>query len=278
MLIDTHQHLIFPEKLKYPWAERFPPLLRQHGIEEYRRDCGSATVEKTLFMEVDVPETLQLAEVQLIAELAAEPENRLAGILASGRPEKEEFLDHLDKLMEYPVKGIRRVLHVMPDETSAQPRFRQNISELGKRELTFDIVVRSDQLSYAIDLVDACPEVSFILDHCGGPDIGGGEWESWAKLMERLSERDNVSCKLSGIAVNCGDKPVTGALLEPYLTECLECFGARRILFGGDWPVCQLATTLEQWIQIFQDWMAKNLSEEEKRAASAGNAERIYKI
>lgn len=278
MLVDTHQHLIFADELNYPWIEQVPPLQKRHGVEEYRRDCGSEKVDKTLFMEVDVAEDDQLAEVRLISKLATDPGSRVAGIIASGRPETKGFAEHLDRLREFPVKGLRRVLHVMPDETSADPLFRENIRRLARHDLTFDLVVRSDQLSYAIALVDDCPEVSFILDHCGNPDIAGGEWESWRKLMGQLAERDHVCCKLSGIAVNAGKRPVNDTLLHPYLSECLEAFGPRRLCFGGDWPVCQLATTLEAWIRNFRNWMSAQLNGDEQAAVSAENAERIYKI
>ncbi len=97
------------------------------------------------------------------------------------------------------IKGFRRVLHVMPDELSEGAVFRDNISRLKGTGLTFDLVVKPHQLKKAAALADLNPDVQFILDHCGVPDIKGGGYDLWRAEMTEIAKRPNITGKLSGI-------------------------------------------------------------------------------
>jgi predicted TIM-barrel fold metal-dependent hydrolase len=278
MLIDTHQHLIFPGQFNYEWTEKLPELQDSFSPSRYREELNGLPVERSIFMEVDVPEARQLDEVRHVHSLCGDPENRIAGIIASGRPENPGFEAYLDKLSAFPVVGIRRVLHVVPDAVSQATQFRENVARLGERNLAYDVCVRSDQLAIAQELVASCPETTCILDHCGNPKIGEGEWDTWHKPLKALSKHPNLNCKLSGIIVQIGNKQPDGETIFPYLDACLELFGPERLVWGSDWPVCRLTTTLDQWVNLFLQWMKTRLTEDEQTAVGKDNATRIYNI
>ena len=124
----------------------------------------------------------------------------LVGAIAACRPEEPGFAAYLERQRANPfVKGFRRVLHVMPDEFSEGALFRENIKLLAGTGLTFDLVVLPHQIPKAIALADLVPDVQFVLDHCGVPDIKGGAEHPWREHMTEIARRPNVIGKISGV-------------------------------------------------------------------------------
>jgi L-fuconolactonase len=55
-----------------------------------------------------------------------------------------------------------------------------------------------------------------------------------------------VWCKLSGLVTEADWAAWTTADLVPYIREAVDRFGVSRLLFGSDWPVCELAASYGQ--------------------------------
>ncbi len=276
--IDTHQHLIYPDQLSYDWLAEVPALqadeFRLEHYHEAAKDCG---ITSSVFMEVDVAAEHQPREARLINKLAAEPNSGILGIVASCRPEVTEFASYLD-LIETPLlKGLRRVLHVAPDDVSEGELFRSNVRLLGERNLSFDLCLRADQLTLGTSLIQACPDTQFILDHCGNPDLTGSDLTQWKNDLSDLAQHDNVVCKISGIPVNCPEGGPTAEAIRPAVETVIELFGWDRVLFGGDWPVCTLNGTLKQWVDSL-DEVLRHEDENKLNKLFSENAQRIYRL
>jgi len=282
-MIDTHQHLIYPDEFGYSWTKDFPSLQGKFHLEDYQIASVDCEVEGTIFMEVDVDEGESPKEAAFFNQLASDPANKILGIIASARPEQDRFEQQLDKITSNSLKGIRRVLHTQPDALSQTSSFRQNIELLGKRNLCFDICVLQKQLQIALDLAQSCPNVRFVLDHCGVPDISSHDsvksesWLQWKAGIYALSAQPNVACKFSGITAYTTPEQRTAEGLRPYLTEILENFGSKRIVWGGDWPVCNMADGLQRWCQL-TDALLAELSEDEQQNILNSNARQLYRL
>ncbi|MEX1119896.1 MAG: amidohydrolase [Terrimicrobiaceae bacterium] len=278
-MIDTHQHLLYPASFHYSWAADVPALQGDFRLEEYRVASEGCGIEGTIFMEVDADESA--GEASFFCRLAENPAHRILGVIAAARPENPDFEKYLDEIAHPALKGIRRVLHTQPDELSQTVLFRKNLSLLGKRGLTFDLCVLQRQLPLALDLVRACPETAFVLDHCGVPDIAGnaapsgGGFEIWQQDIRSLAEASHVFCKISGLTAYAGENERTVAGLKPYFETVLEAFGPARCLWGGDWPVVNLGSGLAAWCQLTASLLA-GLSEGERADVLVGNAQRFY--
>lgn len=275
--IDTHQHLVLPNRFQYPWTEKYESLQGQFSLEDYQvasRVCG---IQGTLFMEADVLEAQAGDEAHYFCQMAEQAANGVWGVIASGRPEYEGFENYLDGIEHPRLKGIRRVLHVVPDEISQRPIFRQHIAALAERNLSFDLCARSNQLPLVAELVDACPETQFILDHCGGPDIAHGQLEAWAAELKRLAQRVNLVVKISGLPAYCPPGQANAATLRPWVETTIETFGWDRCLWGGDWPVCTLNGTLRAWCAALDEILAGE-SESNQSKLYVENARRIYRL
>ena len=276
-ILDTHLHLVDRDRLDSPWLADAPPLQHDWPLEAYATQARQLGIGSALFMEVDVAEPRIEDEITWVEELAASQVFPIRGIIASGRPEAGDFPAYLDRLADRPlVKGIRRVLHTMPDETSQGALFRENVARMAGPDLPFDLCVLARQLPLAIELVDATPDVRFVLDHCGVPDIAGDAWDDWARNIEEIARRPNVSCKVSGVVAYGGDGWTLDRLAR-WVGHVTECFGPQRLCWGGDWPVCTLGGGLPTWVAstraMVADWSAAD-----RARLFSGTAEEIWKV
>lgn len=276
-LVDTHQHLWDLKQFPYTWCADISALNRSFTLQDYVAESAGLGIAKAVFMECDVDEPHQLAEAEHIQQLAQETP-LIAGIIASGRPERPDFAEHLDRLVQLPkLRGVRRILHTQPDELSQSSLFAENLRRLPSLGLTFDLCVLARQLPIAIDLVDRCPEVTFVLDHCGVPDVKAGDLDPWRQHVVALAERSNVCCKISGLVAYADPETWTVDDLRPWVEHVISCFGWDRVVWGGDWPVCTLSASLKDWVEATHE-LFRSVSAEERAALYHRNAERIYRV
>jgi len=281
--IDTHLHLLYPERLRYDWAAGIPALNKAFHWADYWARAEPQGITQALHMEVDVPAEQIDAEIALIDELAAcYP---IAGMIAAARPESAEFAAWLDERAGHPrLRGLRRVLHTMPDALSQDELFVRNVQRLGEHKLTFDLCVQARQLPLARRLAQRCPEVQFVLDHCGVPDVAGQGLDPWRQHISELASLPNVACKISGV-IAYGDPAhwlrgdINGVCrdLRPFVEHCIESFGWQRVVWGSDFPVCNLTRSLTDWMAVTQALLVA-CSNTELDALAHDNARRIYRL
>jgi predicted TIM-barrel fold metal-dependent hydrolase len=278
-LIDTHQHLIYPEVAGYGWTADIPPLAdKAFPLERYNEQTSDSDVVGATFMETGVDDADYQAEARYVAGLAAQEGSSILGMIASCRPEEDSgFTDWLDECETLGVLGFRRILHVMPDDLSTTSIFRANIRKLGDRNKPFDLCMLSKQLKLGAALVRACDNTTIILNHCGVPDIASGGLDPWRDDITALAALPNVYCKLSGLLAYCAPGEATQAAIQPYVDHVLATFGPSRMVWGSDWPVVDLANGLPDWLDVTRS-LLDALSEDEAHAIGRGNAAKLFGV
>jgi predicted TIM-barrel fold metal-dependent hydrolase len=273
-IIDTHLHLVYLDKFSYPWLNDVPPLNRQWTAEDYFAEAEGLGIESALHMEVDVDENDIEAETRFMSKVHP----NVVGVVAAGRPEHRTFHRWLETLADMAsVRAVRRILHTMPNELSHTPLFAENLRRLPTYNMGFDLCVRADQImDVGLPLVRKCPEVQFVLDHCGVPDIAGSGLDPWRGHITEISRLPNIACKISGIIAYAGPKP-TAETLKPYVEHVIESFGWDRVVWGSDHPVCTLTANLTKWVGITRELIA-GASADEQASLLSENARRIYRI
>jgi predicted TIM-barrel fold metal-dependent hydrolase len=271
-ILDTHLHLIYPDRLHYPWLAGNPALNRPWTHETYFAEAVPLGVESALHMEVDVAEPEMLAETEYVLTLP-----RIVGAIAACRPEHMNFVDQIERLSEHAhVKGVRRILHELPDDLSQSDLFIENLRHLPDYDLSFDLCLRADQLHRGVDLAQRAPDVQFILDHCGNPDISGQGLDPWRASITEIARNPNVAGKVSGLVNHCA-AGWTAATLRPYVEHMIESFGWDRVVWGSDHPVATTTGgTLTDWVNASLE-IVRGASSDEQAALFHRNAERIYK-
>ena len=278
-IIDTHQHLVYREQASYSWTKDIPPLAQNNfTLESYKNLTADLGIASTIFMETGVDDEDYQKETRFVKTLADDLDNNISGIIASIRPEENEgFEDWLNETIEMGVVGYRRILHVMPNETSESDVFRKNVRKIGDVGKSFDICFLPTQLKVAKELAQACDNTPLILNHCGVPSIAKNELDPWRDDIEALSKISNVTCKLSGLMAYCAPGTSSYETIEPYVDHVLKCFGPNRMVWGSDWPVVNLGKGLGEWIKVTRKILNK-LSDDEANAIANGTAQNIYKV
>lgn len=272
-LIDTHLHLIERKRASYSWADGIPALAERDFTLDQAQALSAGEVAGAIFMESAADDDGYKAEARSVAAMVRD--GRFLGQIASCRPETDAgFEAWLDECAGLGVVGFRRILHVMPDETSATATFRANIRRIGARGLPFDICVLARQLPLALLLARDCPEVTFVLDHCGVPDIAGGGLDPWRADMAALAACPNVNVKLSGLTAYAGGDV---AAVAPYVDHVLRVFGPGRMVWGSDWPVVELGAGLPGWLRLTRAILGR-LTAADAQAIAQGNARRIWRL
>jgi predicted TIM-barrel fold metal-dependent hydrolase len=277
-IVDTHQHLWDLDKLPYSWTANQPKLNRSFRMEDYLAATEGIEIVKSVHVEADIDEAFIADETRYILELSERDDNPLSGVVANARPEYDNFRQSIKPFAGHPnLKGIRRLLQSEPDELSTTTTFRENIRSLEEFGLSFDICVRDHQLPVAIQLVKDCPNVNFILDHCGNPDIKNCNYDLWRERITEIADLPNVVIKVSGIVVNTDVENWTVEDLRPAVEHVIASFGWNRVMFGSDWPVCTLAASYRQWFDAL-NFLVADASEENKRKLFRENAVRVYRL
>jgi L-fuconolactonase len=274
-VIDAHVHFWDPSVLRYPWLAGEPALDARFTPADFP-PLGSGEVDAVLFVEANPAPELAADEVRWVNALAdAEP--RIAGIVA--------FVDLLDEARRAAalaqsaatprVVGVRHNIQHQPAGFALQPAFVRGVQAVGASGRPFDLCITAGQLDEVIELVSRCPDVTFVLDHCGKPAIRDDAYDGWARDLERLASHERVSCKISGLLTEAREDQRSADQLARWIGRARECFGAARLLYGSDWPVSTLGGGAEKWRSIV-DAVTATWTEAERRALFADNASRIY--
>jgi L-fuconolactonase len=279
-VIDAHVHLWDPHRLRMPWLDDNPQLRRSFDLTDFAEASDGLVVDAIVYVEVDVKPAYGLLEARWAAD-AAERNHQLAGIVANAPIEDGATVSsYLDALVQLGprIKGVRRLIQSETDpEFQVRPRFLEGLRLLPKYGLSFDICIRHDQLARSIQMVRACPDVSFVLDHLGKPNVKEGQLEPWRDQISELAELPNVMCKVSGLVTEADHTHWTVADLKPYVLHVLDAFGEDRVLFGGDWPVVTMAASYRQWTTSL-DQLTSHLEPAARQKLWADNARRVYRL
>lgn len=277
-IIDSHVHFWNPSHLRYDWLEEAPKINKPFLPPDLPKSSKGWEMEKLVFVQADCVPKQGLDEAKWVTELAQD-DARIQGIVAFAALENgDSERSTLEQLADMSlVKGVRRLIQSEALGFSVQSDFIKGVQMLSDYNLSFDICIKYPQLADTIELVKQCPNVSFVLDHIGKPDIAAALLDPWREQIKILASFDNVQCKISGMVTEADMENWTPDDLQPYIDHVLECFGIDHVMYGGDWPVVTLAARYERWMQTALDAVI-GLSDAEKDKLFYDNAKAFYRL
>jgi len=277
MRIDSHHHVWDLSVREQGWmvGEALNPIKKNFSINDLRTTISGCGIDKTVVVQTvtnydETPELLELADT----------DDLVAGVVGFLKIDSEDAISYLDKYesmrgYKYLV-GIRDIAHDYEDvKYLSKPQVIKNVQELGKRGLAYDLLTKTPHMRAAIDLVKACPDTQFVLDHISKPYIAKGEMQPWADQLAELARFENVVVKVSGLFTEADWKNWKQTDFWPYLEQITDSFTPARMMFGSDWPVCLLAATYRQTVDLVEEF-TKSFSDAEKNNFWAGTANRAY--
>ena len=174
--------------------------------------------------------------------------------------------------------GIRHIVQSEPDDLFLlQPEFLRGISVLGEFDLAYDILIYPKHLPVAVEFVRRFPDQRFVLDHLAKPPVKSGEVHSWAAGILELASLPNVFCKLSGLVTEADWRHWKPEHFTPYLDIAFEHFGAERLMIGSDWPVCTVAASYAQAVEVVKNYLSQYPADVGE-AVLGGNAARFWRL
>jgi L-fuconolactonase len=176
------------------------------------------------------------------------------------------------------LKGVRHVIHDEPDhEFILRPNFNRGIQQLQSFGLVYDVLIFERHLPQAIQFIDRHPGQIFVIDHVAKPRIRIEELSPWRERIVELARRDNVYCKISGMVTEAAWTEWKPEDLKPYFDVVLAAFGARRLMFGSDWPVLLVASSYDLWAETVLKFIS-HLSSAEQDRIMGGTATEVYRL
>jgi len=275
MIIDSHQHFWVYEAEKHAWLDDNMKIIRKDFMpEDLQLVYQNNGVDGCVAVQADQT----LAETDFLLALA-EKNNFIKGVVGWVDLRASNIDEVLKQYSAFPkLKGFRHVVQGEADPNfMLRPDFRNGIAALEKHNFTYDILIFPHQLGAALELVRLFPKQKFVIDHIAKPYIKDGFYDGWAALMKAIGKYPNVYCKLSGMTTEADYNNWTTEQIEPYMQLVLDAFGASRILFGSDWPVCLVAGNYTKTKELVTNFIAK-LSSEEQNAIMGGNAIKFYNL
>jgi predicted TIM-barrel fold metal-dependent hydrolase len=290
--VDAHFHVW--RRADLPWLSGpmqprifgpYEPIRRDYPMEEYLADIEGTGVSKAVYIQANWPADSAEAEAGWLEGLASHT-GWPHGIVAYADMTSEDVRPALDRLMRFPrLRGIRQQFHwhdnalycfaARPD-LCRDPTVQRNVARLADYRLGFDLQIFAGQMAGAAELADACPGVTFVLQHAGMLEDTSEEGRgAWREAMTNLARRPNVVAKLSGFGtfIHACD-PAHIAWLS---TETVTIFGAERCLWGSNFPIEKLWTSYATLFEAHRHAVG-GLSEAERQMVFHDTASRVYRL
>ena len=275
MIIDSHQHFWKYEPQKHAWIDDNMAAIRKDFMPS---DLQAVYTENGIDGCVAVEADQNPAETDFLLKLASENSfiKGVVGWIDLRNANVEAFLESYASSKK--LKGFRHVVQAEADHNFLlRPDFLRGISALEKHHYTYDILIFPHQLGATLEFVKRFPNQKFVIDHIAKPYIKDGFFDGWAVLMKEIAKQEHVYCKLSGMITEADYKTWTPQQIHPYMEVVLQAFGANRLMFGSDWPVCLVAGNYSKVKKLTTDFISK-LSTQEQNAIMGGNAIKFYNL
>jgi predicted TIM-barrel fold metal-dependent hydrolase len=291
-ITDAHFHVWRQEDL--PWLSGpmqprifgpYEAIRRDYPLAEYRAEAEPCGVVRCVYVQANWPPDRAEAEAAWVSALAAET-GWPHGIVGYADMTVPDVRPALDRLAAFPrLRGIRQQFHwhenpafrfaARPD-LCTDPAVQRNVARLADYGWAFDLQVFAPQMEGAAALAEACPGVTFVLQHAGMPeDLSEAGWIFWRARLHRLAACPNVVCKLSGLGtfLHANDAGHVGWVMA----EAIAAFGAARCLWGSNFPIEKLWTGYASLVAAFRAG-AGGLSVADAAAIFDTTAGRVYRL
>ncbi len=272
--LDSHQHFWKFDPIRDNWITEEMEVIRHDFLPPDLKPLLDANgIKGCIAVQAEQSE----AETDFLLALAEEYDfiKGVVGWVDLGSPKIHERLEYYSQFSK--LKGFRHILQAEPVEFMLKPEFQRGIAALKDYDFTYDILVYPLHLGVIPDLIGAHMDQAFVIDHLAKPDIKNGVFNNWEFELKQIASFKNVFCKLSGMITEADLKYWKKEDIFPYMDKVFDFFGAERLMFGSDWPVCKLAGEYDVVCGLVEEYLGK-LSIREQELVWGKNAEQFYKL
>ena len=279
--IDAHQHFWRYDPAEYDWiGPDMQAIARDFLPADLAPEMDAAGIDASIAVQARQSD----AETDWLLAMADDAASRIAGVVgwvdlrSDALAARLEQLEGRDKLV-----GFRHVVQGEPDERFILgDAFIRGVKQTLAAGYAYDVLVFHTQAPHVAEFLERCGAEGaggrFVLDHIAKPAIGDrASFGRWAGSIRAMAQHPGCYCKLSGMVTEGDWANWSAADFTPYLDTVLDAFGADRVMFGSDWPVCLVAGAYTQISGLVADYVKANCPE--KEAAIFGeNARKAYSL
>ena len=276
IVVDSHQHFWDPVAFALPNFLHEQQVLNRAYLPEHLK-----------------PE-LDRAGVSYVVAVQALPQNRennfwlfdlaertdfIAGVVAwADLTRPADLADVLDDLKAKPFFcGVRHIVEMEEDNWLIKKEVLASLKELAQRDIPYDMQVKPKHLCHVLRVVQEVPDLSVVIDHMAKPEISQQKIDGWAETITEIAQLPQVFCKVSGFITEADLNNWKTKDMEPFVRHVMDVFGPSRLMFGSDWPVCNLAGDYQKVWKSTNEILA-DLSQDDYRKVFGENAIRFYKL
>lgn len=252
-IIDTHFHIWNTSVLTIPVLSLFVGQVKpEYTYADYQQAIKGLNFLKSYYVEVDAIKEQSKQEADMIVSLCHEHSKSFAGATIGADLTSPSFKDYiLPYSQQSVVKSVRHSLYLTDPSVIQAHTFRENIRLLATLNMMFDLLMPVEKIMHGVDLVKACPDTTFVVDHCGVcPILADNETkEHWRHGIKEYAKLPNTICKISECGFTNPDYAWQVSDVIDIIRFCLQCFGEDRIVYGTNWPICEITADIHRWLE-----------------------------
>jgi L-fuconolactonase len=246
-IIDTHTHFYDPTRPQgVPWPPKDDRVLCRTVLpRHYKALLNAEPVTRTVVVEASP----LWEDNQWILDLAAQEPHFIVGFVGNLTPGGRDFQTHLKQLAANPVFRGLRIRPAPARRQWDEKSFLDDLKALAGLDRSLDLVGGTETLELAAKLARAIPSLRIVVDHLAGVRIDGKEpATAWQEAIRAAARQRTVYMKISGLVEGSGAQggkaPRDLEFYRPTLDAVWKTFGEDRLIYGSNWPVCELFSDL----------------------------------
>lgn len=255
--IDAHQHFWRVDRGDYHWMPpaglSAGPLREDHLPNRLLPHLRHNDVVGTILVQAaqTINETLFLLDI-------ARSTDYVLGVTGWVELDRDDAIEQVAQLEAIgPLLAIRPMLHDLDDDRwITWAVVRKNLARLEAHGQRLEVLSYSRHLAPTYEALADTPDLPVVIDHLSKPRYSHDADAEWREWMSRFASRPNTFCKLSGIVTEIGPD-WTIDQIEPVVRFVVESFGADRVMFGSDWPVCRKVAEYDEIVDLVERLLAR---------------------
>jgi len=277
LIVDAHQHFWDPSRTEYPWLPRnYPELEKKFDFPDLAPHLAAAGVSATVLVQ----SADNWADTEFMFEVAGRhPE--VAGVVAwaplDDPPTAARLLEDLSKRERF--CGVRNLIHDREDpDWVLRPDVSEGLGLLEAAGVPFDYVaVLPRHLEHVPTLCERFGRLRVVIDHLAKPPVGTTRLGPWKSLMSRAASSSNVFAKVSGLYPLERGSQASRDDLRPFFDHAVDVFGPSRLMFGSDWPICEVAGGYQAVVGTLLS-LIRELDEQSQTLMLSATAKEFYHL
>ncbi len=256
-IIDTHFHVWDSDKLRLEWLDDFESSLKKYyTLDDYLEAIKGTNIIASCYEEVDVIKEQVEKESQMAVSLCEDLNNQVKAVTLGCDLSSHSFKDFINFYANKScVRSVRHNFFAADPSIAANPLFVENTRHLATKGLMCDLVMPLEKMAIGLALAKTCPETTFVINHCAMCPFKTDAMtkERWTKGVSEYAALPNTICKISESGFMSRDHRWAITDVVDIISHCVNSFGEDRVIYGSNWPVCEITGSVQLWIEAIQE-------------------------